>query len=373
MEPLKNLFSPDLVAWTGFHLQRIAPDISAPPFVETVTARLPSLELKERAQLIADALHVLLPKDPARRFPILRAMLHPDEGEDADRTSNEDGLRGWAIMPLTLLVGQHGLGEFDAAMALMRDMTKRFTSEFGIRYCLKHDLPRGLAIMEDWVDDPNPHVRRLVSEGSRPRLPWAMQLPALMADPTPMLPLLARLRDDPSDYVRRSVANHLNDISKDHPGLTVDLGRDWAKDAPPERLSLLKHGLRTLIKKGDPGALEIFGRNAPAVSASLLRLSASGVVMPGVLVFEAEIASLADQPQMLTVDYVIRFRKARGASAPKVFKGGSMTLAPGECRLFRRSHAFRPITTRRYYAGEHSIFLRINGVDQDPALFDLTP
>ncbi|MCV3767472.1 DNA alkylation repair protein [Rhizobium sp. TRM95796] len=373
MEPLKNLFSRELVAWTAFHLQRAAPDIEADPFIEAVMARLPDLELKARAQLLADALHERLPKNPTLRFPMLRAMLHPDEGGDSDRASDADGLRGWAIMPLTLLVGQHGLDDFDGAMALMRDMTKRLTSEFGIRYCLRHDLARGLAIMEDWVDDPNPHVRRLVSEGSRPRLPWAMQLPALMADPAPILPLLARLRDDPSDYVRRSVANHLNDISKDHPRLTVDLGRNWAKDAPPERLSLLKHGLRTLIKKGDPGALEIFGRNAPAVSASLLRLSASGVVMPGVLVFEAGITSLADQPQMLTVDYVIHFRKARGDTAPKVFKGGSMTLAPSECRLFRRSHAFRPITTRRYYAGEHSICLRINGVDQDPALFDLTP
>ncbi|MDH6267725.1 3-methyladenine DNA glycosylase AlkC [Rhizobium sp. SG_E_25_P2] len=373
MEPLKNLFSRELVAWTAFHLQRAAPETEAAPFIETVMARLPDLELKARAQLVADALHDRLPKDPARRFPMLRAMLHPDEGEDDDRGSDAEGLRGWAIMPLTLLVGQHGLSDFDAAMALMRDMTKRLTSEFGIRYCLKDDLARGLRIMEDWVDDPNPHVRRLVSEGSRPRLPWAMQLPELIVDPSPMLPLLTRLRDDPSDYVRRSVANHLNDISKDHPRLTVDLARDWAKDAPPERLSLLKHGLRTLIKKGDPGALEIFGRNAPAVSTSPLRLSTSTVVMPSVLVFEAEIASLADQPQMLTVDYVIHFRKARGDTTPKVFKGGSLTLAPGEHRLFRRSHAFRPITTRRYYAGEHSICLRINGVDQDPACFDLTP
>ncbi|WP_137157224.1 DNA alkylation repair protein [Rhizobium sp. FKL33] len=373
MEPLKNLFSRDLVDWTAFHLQRVAPEIDAASFTDAVMTRLPDLELKARAQLVADALNDRLPREPERRFPLLRAMLHPDEGEDNDRGSDAKGLRGWAIMPLTLLVGQHGLDDFDGAMALMRDMTKRLTSEFGIRYCLKHDLARGLRIMEDWVDDPNPHVRRLVSEGSRPRLPWAMQLPALMADPSPMLLLLTRLRDDPSDYVRRSVANHLNDISKDHPRLTLDLARDWAKDAPPERLSLLKHGLRTLIKKGDPGALEIFGRNAPAVSTSPLRLSLSRIVMPDTLVFEAGITSLADHAQMLTVDYVIHFRKARGVTAAKVFKGGSLTLAPGEERLFRRSHAFRPITTRRYYAGEHSICLRINGVDQTPACFDLTP
>lgn len=370
MEPLKNLFSPALVRSVGENLRRQLPELDTARFEQPIIEDLDRLELKERAQLVADYLHAVLPADQQERRRILLAMLHPGD-LGADETSEADGLRGWSVMPLTLVVGQHGLADFDGALHLLKEMTKRLTSEFAIRYCLLHDQPRAFKALAEWVRDPNRHVRRLVSEGTRPRLPWAMRLPALIADPSPSLPLLEALKDDPEDYVRRSVANHLNDISKDHPDLVVDIAARWMIDASEARKSLLRHACRTLIKKGHAGALSLFGRHAPVLAPVELGLSARRVDFPGVVTLEATLISRADALQHLTVDYVVHYCKANGKRAPKVFKGASMSLAPGESRSFRRVHKFADITTRRHYSGKHSVGLRINGQDTKPVEFEL--
>lgn len=225
--------------------------------------------------------------------------------------------------------------------------------------------------MSGWLSDPNRHVRRLVSEGTRPRLPWAMQLPSLIADPSPALPLLKALRDDPEPYVRRSVANHLNDISKDHPVLLAEIVEDWMPGAGEDRKALMKHACRSLIKKGDGRILAAFGRHPAELDLGRIELSAASIAMPGVLEFTVTLGSQAEAAQELTIDYVVHFRKANGGLAPKVFKGGNVSLAPGETRQFRRSHRFAEITTRRHYAGLHRIGLRINGTDTETVDFEL--
>ncbi|NOX30806.1 MAG: DNA alkylation repair protein, partial [Actinobacteria bacterium] len=209
MEPFKNLFSPELVHTLGAHLQGQLDEFDRERFEQSILAELESLELKERAQLIADQVHLVLPTSSEERFANLLAILHPEEG-NVVADSDADGIRGWGVMPLTMVVGQHGIEDFDAALDVLKQMTKRSSSEVAVRYLLLADQPRALAIMGEWIRDPSEHVRRLVSEGTRPRLPWAMQLPQLIADPSPVLPLLEALRDDPEEYVRRSVANHLN-------------------------------------------------------------------------------------------------------------------------------------------------------------------
>ncbi|RVI79731.1 DNA alkylation repair protein [Sinorhizobium meliloti] len=371
MEPLKNLFSPELVGCMAGHLKRRHPKADEVTFAATVLQELPRLELKERAQLIADQLIRVLPTDAGERHASLLSMLHPDEHEHANATSDADGLCGWAVLPMTLVVGQHGLADFRGGLEALREMTKRFSSEFGVRYFLIEDQSTALDIMSRWIADPNRHVRRLVSEGTRPRLPWAMQLPALVRDPAPVLPLLQALRDDPEPYVRRSVSNHLNDIAKDHPGLVADLVEKWIVSASPDRRSLLRHACRTLIKRGDSQVLAAFGQHPPRVSCGALELSSTCLAMPGVLGMSVEITSLAKHVQDLTVDYVIHFRKANGSLAPKVFKGSVFSLRPGEACRFRRSHRFSQITTRRHYAGSHGVSLRINGEDTDVVMFDL--
>jgi 3-methyladenine DNA glycosylase AlkC len=371
MEPLKNLFSDELVRWTVYHLARQLPSTDSHRLFHSIVDAFPALELKARAQCIADRLHEVLPLETGERLAILEAMLHPDGLDHHDKRSDEQGLCGWAVMPLTLLVGQRCLTNFDAAMQSLKVMTQRFSSEFGIRYCLRQDPEQAISIMAGWTGDPNRHVRRLVSEGARPRLPWAIQLPSLIADPRPGLDLLERLKDDPDPYVRRSVANHLNDISKDHADLVVERAEAWMAGATTERQSLLRHGLRTLIKKGDLRALALFGREPGRVRYGTLELKSALVSFPGSLDFAIELQSIADHPASVSVDYVIQFRKANGSLSAKVFKGGEWTLSPSEKRYFRRSHAFRPITTRRYYPGEHRLQIRINGTDTPAVPFEL--
>lgn len=373
MEPFKSLFSPTLVRDTAHHAARLLPGFDASGFEAAVLARLNALELKARAQLIADELLPRLPGDPAERARVLMAMLHPSDfaATASIPAGNDGGLAGWAVMPLTLVVGQHGLDDFDGGLAALREMTKRFSAEFAIRHFLLADQDRALAVMAGWLVDPNQHVRRLVSEGTRPRLPWAMRLPRLIDDPGPALPLLEALRDDPSDYVRRSVANHLNDIARDHPGRLTALAADWMTDASPARRALLRHALRGRIKAGDPAALAVFGHAAPQLEAGPLLLSGTAFRMGEEMEMRIDLRSTAEAEQRLTVDYVLHLMKANGRTAPKVFKGASIDLAPGATARFRRIHRFREVTTRRFYPGRHAVQLRINGQDSPPVEFDL--
>jgi len=369
IEPFKNLFSPELVSCLADHLARHLDDFSRASFEDPILAKLDQLELKARAQLIADQLDVALPEGLEERSHVLRAMLHPIENYDSDSEADSDGVRGWGVLPMSMVVGQHGLDDFDASLELLADMTSRFSSEFAVRYFLLEDQPRALAIMGGWTRDSNHHVRRLVSEGTRPRLPWAMQLPQLMADPSPVLPYLEILRDDEEEYVRRSVANHLNDIAKNHPDLVADLAKTWLVDADRNRERLVRHACRTLIKDGHPVALEAFGFAPPKLALASLSVVLPIVTLGDKLEFTTDLQSTSDEPQ--SIDYLVHFQKANGALVGKVFKWKTLTLGPGEVRRLERSHPIRKITTRRYYPGAQGLSLRVNGRDFGYAEFEL--
>jgi len=368
IEPFKNLFSPELVSCLADHLATHVEGFERASFEVPILEQLDQLELKARAQIIADGMYRALPKKQPERDAIMLAMLHPLEDYETGFESGEDGVRGWGVMPLSLVVGQHGFDDFDASVALLGEMTKRASSEFAIRYFLLSDQDRTLRLMMPWLTDPN---HRLVSEGTRPRLPWAMQLPQLMADPAPMLPYLEALRDDEEEYVRRSVANHLNDIAKDHPDLVADIARTWLVGAGKNRTRLVRHASRTLIKDGHSGALEAFGFAAPKLELESLAIDTPTVKFGETLQFRADLRSTSEDPQMLVIDYLVHFQKANGALVGKVFKWKNFTLGPGEARTLERSHPIRPITTRRYYPGTQGLSLRINGRDFGDAEFEL--
>ena len=372
MEPFKNYISADLVNCIAFHLNTHLPAFDRVLFEEGILKELDSLELKARAQLIADHMHAVLPNNHKARYKVIRAMLHPGDDLNGEQKSNKDGICGWGIMPLGLVVGQHGLDVFAESLLLLKEMTSRFTSEFDVRHFLIADQERALEIMRGWITDPNHHVRRLVSEGTRPRLPWAMQLPRLIADPSPALPLLEALRDDSEEYVRRSVANHLNDIAKDHPEVVAGLAKQWMKNADKNREKLVRHACRTLIKQGHPGALEAFGLNHPEIELNNFRIETPNVIFGNKLVFSVELISTSNKPQNFIVDYVMHFLKASNKRTGKVFKWKTLTLKAGERLLINKQHPIRPITTRRYYAGTQALSLRINGKDFGFEEFGLT-
>ena len=372
MEPFKNNISPELVVCISDHLEKHLGNFDRQGFETPILHKLNTLELKQRAQLISDHLHVALPEAFDERAKVLRAMLHPHDGEHNGQQSDENGISGWGMFPLAMVVGQHGQQAFEGSLLLLKDMTSRFSSEFDVRYYLIADQERALNIMSAWVDHPNMHVRRLLSEGTRPRLPWGMQLRQLVEDPSPMLPLLEALRDDKEEYVRRSVANHLNDIAKDHPDLVAGLAKDWMKGADKNRERLVRHACRTLIKKGHVGALEAFGLGAPEIDLTEFTIETKHVVLGGSVDFEATLKSTSKKAQSLVIDYLLHFKKANGGQTGKVFKWKSIKLVPGASATMRKSHAIKAITTRRYYEGEQALSLRINGQDFGFEEFDLS-
>jgi 3-methyladenine DNA glycosylase AlkC len=290
-------------------------------------------------------------------FPALTAALASDD-------AGSSGLRGFLVWPLTEIVARRGLPYFEESMAALREMTKRFTAEFAIRPFLREHRQRTLKQLHAWCDDPDEHVRRLVSEGSRPLLPWGGNLTELLEPPHPTLALLEKLHRDPSDYVRLSVSNHLNDFSKHHPALVIATLTRW-RDANPDdpRLAkLARHGCRTLLKAGHAEALEFHGYGAAkSLQLDVCELAQNKVKTGGSLGYRMILRNASKRPVKVMFDYAIHHRKANGSLSPKVFKGRVRELAPGESWEIIGHHSFKPVTTRVYHPGTHRFEPRING------------
>jgi 3-methyladenine DNA glycosylase AlkC len=367
-EPFKNLLNRDVIAAIGGQLAAHAPGFDRAAFEAAAGAGLEALELKARAAQITRALEAYLPQDFAAACDAMLAALHPETGVSA-LPSDGRGLRGWAVMPLSEYVAARGLGDFDRSMRVLGQMTKRFSAEFAVRPFLRADPNRALGFLMQWAADPDPSLRRVASEGSRPRLPWGIRLEAFIADPAPLVLLLTRLRDDPSGIVRRSVANSLNDIAKDHPDLVAALARDWLRDAPPQRVQLVRHACRTLVKRGHAPTLAALGFGAAAVEANLT-VRTPVVRFGEALVFRLDLRGAA--AQRLVIDYAIHHRKANGGTTAKVFKWRVVELAEGAALSLERRHPIRAITTRRYCDGAHRVEALVNGRPVAAAAFELT-
>jgi 3-methyladenine DNA glycosylase AlkC len=265
-------------------------------------------------------------------------------------------------MPHTMFVMEYGLEHFEVSMRAQHALTQRFTAEFSIRPFLEKHPEATLARLKRWTTDPSTHVRRLVSEGTRPRLPWAPRLRAFQADPRPVLELLELLKDDPELYVRRSVANNLNDIGKDQPELLVKTAKRWMRDATPERRWIVRHALRSAVKRGEKGALEVLGFGARArVSLRGTSITPKQAVIGDSLRVSLEIVNGASKRQRVLADLRVHFVKASGRSSPKVFKLKTMDLAPGESARLGKTIVLRDLTTRKHHPGDHEVEALLNG------------
>lgn len=372
-EALKHLISPAVVDTIGHHLRRADRRFDRSAFAAAALPGLEGLELKARVLQVARALAATLPGDVDRALGVMEASLGPaGQGDDLSQLRTSDaGLAGWAVWPLTEAVVLVARAAPERGLAALHAMTQRLTAEFAIRPFLIEHPEIGFRTLESWVSDPSAHVRRLVSEGSRPRLPWGLRLQRLVDDPRPTLPLLAALQDDPSDYVRRSVANHLNDIAKDHPAVVADWLDTHLPGATEARRALLRHASRGLVKQGDARTLAAWGLGQRLKGSAALTLSAAQVRMGGELGLRLVLRSTAARPQRVAIDYAVHHVKANGTLSPKVFKGWVIELAPREERLLEKRHSLKPVTTRRYHAGEHRVDVRINGQVVAEAVFDL--
>jgi len=314
--------------------------------------------LMQRLRRTSEATREALPLDYRESLDVLRQL--------APRIDH-----GFVTLFLPDFVSLYGHEDFDASMDALKFFTPFGSSEFAIREFLKRDLDRTLGVMRGWSLDENEHVRRLASEGCRPRLPWSFRLTGLVADPTPALPILENLKADPSLYVRKSVANHLNDIAKDHPALVAQWLQAHLPDAPEPRRVLLRHASRTLIKQGDAAVLRAWGLGGALRGRAVLQITPGALAVGETLNLQLTLQSTATRPQALALDYVVHHVKANGSTSAKVFKGWQIVLpARGEVVLSKR-HSMRAVTTRRYHAGHHAVQVQANGKMVAEAGFDL--
>tara|TARA_R110001599_G_scaffold74653_3_gene205811 strand:+ start:1562 stop:2692 length:1131 start_codon:yes stop_codon:yes gene_type:complete len=371
-EPFKNLLNQHVVADMAGHFSRHYKAFDRPAFVAAANKGLESLELKARTEHITQAMILYLPRDFTHAGQILLASLPALQDESPSSGSPESaGISGWAIMTLSHYVALQGQEHFDFSMMLLKEMTKRLSSEFAIRFFILQSAQNTLAIFAKWVSDPDQDVRRLVSEGSRPRLPWAMQLPMFIADPAPVIALLEQLKDDDEEYVRRSVANNLNDIAKDHPELVADIAEQWLKDASKNRQRLVRHACRTLIKNGHKRTLAALGFVPPIIASAKVSVLTKHVIFGEALQFSLALTSNTDTTQALMIDYIVHHQKANGKTTGKVFKWRNSNLTPSTILTIEKKHAIKAITTRVYYAGLHSVEVIVNGISVGRADFEL--
>lgn len=354
---LKSRYGPEIPVRIAGMIARVHKAFPESAFLRDALAGYEALELMPRGRHIARALRTHLPQDVPAALDILLASL------DAPRAETEgSGLAPFLYLPHTVYVAEYALEHFDAAMRAQHALTQRFTAEFSIRPFIEKYPERTLAQLRAWTRDPSPHVRRLVSEGTRPRLPWASRLRALQRDPRPALELLELLKDDPALYVRRSVANHLNDIGKDHPELLNSTAQRWLRGASPERAWIVRHALRSAIKRGDAGALAVSGFGAKAeVSVRGQSITPQRTRIGGAINIAFELVNRLSRKQRVLVDLRVHYRKAGGKTAPKVFKLKTVELAPGAALRFGKKLSLADLTTRKHHPGAHAVEVLLNG------------
>lgn len=371
-EPFKNFFNIPLIEKMAALFGAADPTFDQAQFVALATKDFDALELKQRSNQIRDAMVATLPNDIDVSGPILVQSLGPEAPVDGGTTQEgAKGLSGFAIMPMADFVAEIGRDEIDKSFAVLEELTKRFSAEFAVRPFIIANPDAAMKHFARWATHDNPHVRRLASEGCRPLLPWGLRIQQFVKDPTPILPILEKLKDDPTEYVRRSVANNINDIAKNQPELVAQIAKQWLKGADKNRERLVRHACRTLIKKGHKPTLTALGYGEIKADFNSFQLKANQLKLGENLNFSFELESKSDVAQPIILDYAIYFKMANGSLSPKVFKLKTGTLDAGQKMQVEKAHKIKQITTRTFYAGEHAIEILCNGEMLGRLSFDL--
>ena len=361
---LKDYFTEELVRGIGERIESVRPGFDTDLLVaRAVDDGWEAAGLTERSQKIADALWDTLDLGVEAALDVVTQVL-PVELDDPEGVLNE----GFWMWPFSDLIATYALDHRDAALDACEALTKRFTAEFAVRPFLAR-YPETLDRVESWAEHDNEHVRRLASEGTRPRLPWATRLD-LPKDR--VLEILSSLRRDESLYVRRSVANHLNDLAKDDSDRIVALLEEWHAEGTEETSWIVRHALRNHLKNGDPKVLALFGYQPADVEVARLVVTPSSVAIGEKVAITFDLEEGDGRDQKLMVDLVVGYVKANGKVNPKVFKFKDVELAAGTSMPCRKQLDMAPRTTRKLYPGEHSVTVRVNGADLSTTRFTLT-
>ncbi|AZD15275.1 DNA alkylation repair protein [Pseudomonas chlororaphis] len=357
---LKEIFNAERLEHIAEEMLAVYPAFDHRGFLAHANKGLAELSVMQRLARVSESLHTVLPADYEANLARLYDL--------APRLDSR-----FVCMFLPHYVASYGGHAFERSMAALKYFTAFGSSEFAIRPFLASDLSRTLAVLQDWAGDDNEHVRRLASEGSRPRLPWSFRLERIQADPSLAAPILECLKADPSLYVRKSVANHLNDISKDHPDWLLGLLEGWPLDNP-HTAWIARHALRSLIKQGHRRALALVGAgHAPQVTLHGLRVEPAVIRLGERINLSFALESTADASQRLVVDYAIDYVKASGGTRAKVFKLKAFTLPAKAREQLGRAQHIRELSTRRHYPGRHALHILVNGERLGSTAFEIQP
>jgi len=348
--PFKNWFDAALYRQIADELGAVEPKFDRKKFLALTLEGLDGRELMDRVRQTALAAEAALPGNYRDKLAVLRQI--------APRIKH-----GFVNVSFCHFVAQHGLDDFEHSLDALKFLTAFGSAEFAVRPFILRDPARALALLQAWALDKSEHVRRLASEGSRPRLPWGARLKAIVENPELAAPILETLKADPALYVRKSVANHLNDIAKDHPDWVLDRVEAWDRTNAGTAW-IVRHALRTLVKKGHPRALALFGvATAAAARIKVRRFTVSPKTLALGEAFElkAELISIDKKTLPLVIDYVVHYVKASGATSAKVFKWTEARLQPDQPLVLTKRQTIRDFTTRSHHSGRHRVELQVNG------------
>ena len=357
MSALKDLYSPTFYNRLADILAKVVPNFDQQLFIGRIYEDgFENKELKARMRHTSNVLHTFLPADYRNTARLIEQLLIHLRREKF----GEDSL---TFMFLPDYIEVYGLDDFEASVKVLELLTQFVSCEFAVRPFLLKYGDRMLEQMTVWSLHTHPKVRRLASEGSRPRLPWAMAIPALKKNPLPLLPLLENLKNDPSEYVRRSVANNLNDIAKDHPDVVLEIAARW-KGHSKETDAIVKHGSRTLLKQGHAEILKHYGLQSENIQLSDFQILTPEVPIGDDLTFSFSVQNEAAIPQVVRLEYAVFYPRKNGTASKKVFKISERSFQPGEQVAIVRKQSFRLITTRTFYAGVHQLSIILNGEEK---------
>lgn len=365
MSNLKDIYSTSFYDKFADHLAIVVPAFDKALFIKQIFS--PDFEekaLKERMRHTAVVLHQFLPADFPVAVDLLRELIAVLRGGAFSRG-------GLEFMFLPDYIELYGLNDYHNAVKAFEFITQFISCEFAVRpFILKYETEM-LAQMEQWSLHQSAGVRRLSSEGSRPRLPWAMAIPSLKKNPQPLFQLLENLKNDPSESVRRSVANNLNDIAKDHPDVVIDIAGRW-KGLTKETDAIVKHGCRTLLKQGHTAILAHYGLATENIELSDFKILTPQVKIGESLSFSFSICNKQAASQVIRLEYGVFYQRQKGQLNKKVFKISERRYAGYQQETITRRQKFIVITTRKYYPGKHQLSIIINGKEMSVADFELS-
>ncbi len=355
MSLIKDIYSVSFYQQLAEHFHRVQSSFDQEQFIRRIFSDdFNDLEWKQRTKHTTQVLHEFMPPSFPEAIALITAVV---KNLMAQRYAG--GLE-YIIFPD--YIETYGLDHFEVAVKSMEIITQFITCEFAVRPFIIRYQEQMITVMKDWATSHSSPVRRLASEGIRPRLPWAMAIPFLKQNPQPILPILELLKNDISESVRRSVANNLNDISKDHPAILLRIAENW-KGISKNTDAIIKHGCRTLLKQGYPEILRYYGLESSHFKVSALNIQTPVVKIGAHVIFSFQVENTNSQSKSLRLEYGLYYQKSNGSMSRKVFKISERVYRSAETILVERRQSFRLITTRKFYPGKHKISIIVNGTE----------